>query len=129
MEVVPAPASSPGPPQWFTGDVWIDAIATGAAPPGLILSAVRFAPGARTAWHAHESGQTLFVTEGRGRAQSRGSGIVELRPGDIVVTPGGEEHWHGAAPDHAMSHLSMTSGPASWGDHVSEAEYRPTTAP
>ncbi|HTZ09301.1 MAG TPA: cupin domain-containing protein [Acidimicrobiales bacterium] len=124
MDVVPTPPSVKGPAEWFTGEVWIDAIASGEAPPGLTVSAVHFPPGARTAWHAHTLGQTLLVTEGRGRVQARGSGVVELHPGDVVVTPGGEEHWHGAAPDHGMTHLSMTSGPATWGEHVNEAEYR-----
>jgi quercetin dioxygenase-like cupin family protein len=123
MEIVAKPASAKGPAEWFTGDVWIDAIARGRAPSRITVSAVRFPPGARTAWHSHSLGQTLFVTEGRGRMQSRGERVVEIRPGDVIFTPDGEEHWHGAAPDHFMTHLSMTEGDASWGDHVTDDEY------
>jgi quercetin dioxygenase-like cupin family protein len=93
------------------------------------VSAVRFTPGARTAWHAHAVGQTLYVTDGKGLVQSRGGAVEELRAGDIVTAPSGEWHWHGAAPDHYMTHLSITEAPGDerpevdWGDHVSDEEY------
>ena len=85
---------------------------------------MHFTPGARTAWHTHDGGQTLYVTEGEGRVQSRGEPAATIRPGDVVHTPSGEWHWHGAAPDHFMTHVSLTEGPATWGDHVTDAEYR-----
>jgi quercetin dioxygenase-like cupin family protein len=124
MEVVPAQPSIKGPPEWFTGDVWIDALARARDPSRVSVSTVRFSPGARTAWHSHALGQTLFVTEGRGLVQSRGEPVVQLGPGDVVFTPDGEEHWHGATPDHFMTHLSMTEGNANWGEHVTDQEYR-----
>jgi quercetin dioxygenase-like cupin family protein len=124
MHVVPKQSSIKGPAAFFSGDVWIDAIARGEQPSRISVSAVHFSPGARTAWHSHSLGQTLYVTEGRGLVQSRGEGIVEIRPGDVVFTPDGEEHWHGAAPDHLMTHLSMTEGDAQWGAHVTDEEYR-----
>lgn len=88
---------------------------------------MRFTPGARTAWHSNAVGRTLHVTEGRGLVQSRGGEAVEIRPGDTIYTPPGEWHWHGAAPDHFMSHLPMWEGPAEgpeteWGDHVTDDE-------
>ena len=64
-----------------------------------------------------------YVTEGRGRVQSRGEEAVEIRPGDIHVTADGQEHWHGATPDHFMTHITITRGPATWGDHVTDADY------
>jgi quercetin dioxygenase-like cupin family protein len=118
-----------GPAEWFTGDVWLDQIARGDEPSRIRVMAVHFAPAARTAWHSHALGQTLYVTEGVGRVQSRGAPVVELRAGDIVHTPSDEWHWHGAAPDHFMAHLSMTEGAgdetpeSTWGDHVTDAEY------
>jgi quercetin dioxygenase-like cupin family protein len=124
MEIIPKRPSVKGPSEWFTGDVWIDLVATGREPSRLNVGAVHFSPGARTAWHRHEMGQTLYVTEGRGLVQSRGELVRELNPGDVVYTPDGEEHWHGAAPEHVMTHLSVTEGPAHWGDLVSDAEYR-----
>jgi quercetin dioxygenase-like cupin family protein len=89
------------------------------------VNLVRFAPGARTAWHAHALGQTLHVTDGVGRIQSRGGDVVEIRSGDTVYTPAGEWHWHGAASDHFMAHLAMWEAPADgpeseWGDQVSD---------
>ena len=90
-------------------------------PPRRNVSAVHFTPGARTAWHSHDGGQTLYVTEGRGLVQSRGGRIAEIRPGDVIDTPDGEEHWHGAARDHFMTHLSITDGDPRWGAHVTDA--------
>jgi quercetin dioxygenase-like cupin family protein len=130
MEIVPSTPSTKGPAEWFTGDVWIDTIARGREPSRIRVNAVRFAPGARTAWHSHGLGQTLFVTEGHGRVQSRGGDIVDIRSGDIVHTPADEWHWHGATPDHFMAHLSLTEGlghdhgpETVWGEHVTDAEY------
>ena len=131
MEIEPKKPSAKGPADWFTGDVWIDPVVVGRAPRRVRVNAVHFTPGARTAWHSHALGQTLYVMEGAGLVQSHGDGIVSLRPGDVVSTPPDEWHWHGATPDHFMMHLSITEGAAeqdkpetNWGDHVSDAEYR-----
>ena len=123
MERSPKPPTAKGPAETFTGDVWVDPITRDLPRSGLNVAAVRFSPGARTAWHSHDGGQTLHVTEGRGLVQPRGGEIVELHAGDVVYAPDGEEHWHGAAPDHFMSHLSITEGPPHWGDHVTDQEY------
>ena len=116
-----------GPADWFTGDVWMDPVVQPEGDSPLNISAVHFPPGARTAWHSHEGGQTLYVTEGHGLVQSRGEEVVEIRAGDIHVTPDGQEHWHGAGHDHFMTHLSITQGPATWGQHVTDDEYRGRT--
>lgn len=123
MEKKQKPPSMKGPEQWFTGDVWIDPIAQGEGDSQVSVAAVHFTPGARTAWHTHHNGQTLYVTEGEGLVQSRGEPVVTIRPGDTVFTPTGEWHWHGATPDHTMTHLSITDGTAEWGDHVTDDEY------
>ena len=128
MQILPKQSSSKGTADRFVGDVWIDRL-TDAEPPSRIrVNVVRFAPGARNAWHAHAVGQTLHVTEGIGRVQARGGDVVEIRAGDTVHSPPGEWHWHGAAPDHFMTHLAMweapESGPeAEWGEHVTADEY------
>ncbi len=130
MELRPKQPSIKGPAELFTGDVYIDAIAFGEEPSRVRVSAVRFTPGARTAWHSHALGQTLFVTDGAGLVQSRGQRIAPIRAGDVVYTPADEWHWHGARPDSFMSHLSVTEGvgdsdkpEADWGDNVTDAEY------
>ena len=117
-----------GPSEWFTGAVYVDAVATPASSSRVSASSVHFTPGARTAWHTHPNGQTIFVTEGVGLAQSRGGPIEVIRPGDRVFFEPGEDHWHGAAPTRLMTHLAMLDvddkgSNATWGDHVSDAEY------
>ncbi len=127
MEPQPRKPTIKGPEGWFTGDVYIDPIVEPDGQSLLNVGAVHFTPGARTAWHSHDGGQTLYVIEGRGRVQSRGQQVVELRPGDVHHTPDGQEHWHGASHHHLMTHISITQGPATWGDHVTDTEYDQTT--
>jgi quercetin dioxygenase-like cupin family protein len=91
-------------------------------------TSVHFTPGARTAWHTHPHGQTIFVLEGVGLAQRRGGPAELLRPGDRVFFEPGEEHWHGATPDRLMTHIAILQvdeqgTSADWGDHVSDEEY------
>ncbi len=128
MDVARHPTTK-NPPEWFTGDVWLDPVAAPAddrqqASAGL----VRFTPGARTAWHSHPGGQTLHVVEGVAWVQSRGGARAEVRPGETVVCPPDEEHWHGAAPDSFMTHIAVWDTlpgqpSAVWGEHVTDAEY------
>jgi quercetin dioxygenase-like cupin family protein len=127
MGVQPKPPTTKGPADWFTGDVWIDPIVQPGGDSPVSIGSVHFAPGARTAWHSHAGGQTLYVTEGRGLVQSRGADVVEIRPGDVHVTTDGQEHWHGASYDHFMTHISITRGPATWGEHVTDAQYHDST--
>ena len=117
-----------GPPDWFTGPVYVDTVATPSGQSRLNASCVHFAPGARTAWHTHPNGQTIYVTEGVGRCQRRGGPIEVIRPGDRIFFEPGEEHWHGAAPDRFMTHLGMLEvdaegTSATWGEHVTDDEY------
>jgi quercetin dioxygenase-like cupin family protein len=113
---------------WFTGAVFVDSVAAPSTGSRLSASSVHFTPGARTAWHTHPNGQTIYVTEGVGLAQRRGGPIEVIRPGDRVFFEPGEHHWHGAAATRFMTHLSMLEvdekgNSATWGDHVSDAEY------
>jgi quercetin dioxygenase-like cupin family protein len=131
MEILPERPSAKGPAEWFTGDVYFDVITRGEEPSRIRVNVVRFTPCARTGWHRHAVGQTLHVTEGVGRIQARGGDVLEIRPGDTIYTPPGEWHWHGAAPDHFMTHIAMWEAPApdsgvpetEWGDLVTDAEY------
>jgi len=117
-----------GSSEWFTGAVYIDAVAAPSGSSRLTASSVHFTPGARTAWHTHPNGQTIFVTEGLGLAQRRGGPIEVIRPGDRVFFEPGEDHWHGAAPTRFMTHIAVLDvddkgNNATWGDQVSDAEY------
>ena len=129
MEIQAKKPSVKGPAHMFTGDVWFDVIAAPQPEPSRMrVNAVHFAPCARTAWHSHAVGQTLHVTEGVGLVQARGGEVVVMHPGDTIYTPPGEWHWHGAAPDHFMTHLAMWEAPAdgaesAWGDLVTDEEY------
>jgi hypothetical protein len=77
VSIQPKQPTAKGPAEWFTGDVFIDAIARGEEPSRVRVSAVRFTPSARTAWHAHAVGQTLYVTEGKGLMS--GAGMLRSR--------------------------------------------------
>jgi quercetin dioxygenase-like cupin family protein len=132
MEILSTPSSVQGPAEWFTGIVHFDVIAPGDRSRGKV-NAVHFTPGARTAWHCHINGQTLHVTEGIGLTQSRGGEVTVIRAGQTVWCPPGEWHWHGATPEHHMTHLAIwdglaegQDGPAEqWGALVTDAEYDP----
>ena len=118
-----------GPTEWFTGAVFIDAVAVPSEVSRSSASNVHFTPCARTAWHTHPNGQTIYVTEGVGLCQSRGEPIEVIRAGDRVFFEPGEDHWHGAAPNRFMTHLAVLEvddqgNPASWGNHVTDGEYR-----
>jgi quercetin dioxygenase-like cupin family protein len=131
VEILPKPPSIRGPAEWFTGDVWFDQIVPITGPSVGRCNAVHFSPGARTAWHRHANGQLLHVTEGVGLTQVRGGDVVAIRAGDTVWCPPGQWHWHGAAPDHFMTHLAIWDGLADgqdgpetqWGAHVTDGEY------
>jgi quercetin dioxygenase-like cupin family protein len=117
-----------GPSNWFTGAVYIDTIAVPAASSRIGAAAVHFTPGARTAWHKHPHGQTIWVFEGVGLCQRRGAPIEVIRPGDRVFFEPDEEHWHGAAPNRFMAHVAMhqvddAGNAATWRDHVTDEEY------
>ncbi|MFF0143280.1 cupin domain-containing protein [Streptomyces sp. NPDC005227] len=124
MEVIKRPATAKLPAKMFTGDAWADVIYRGEEPSRARANMVRFAPCARTAWHSHSLGQTLYIVEGIALVQSRGSDIVEAHPGDVIFTPGGEEHWHGASPDRFMAHIALWEGDeVDWLEHVTDEQY------
>lgn len=117
-----------GPGDWFTGSVFVDTIAAPEASSRIAAANVHFTPGARTAWHTHPHGQTIWVTEGVGLCQREGGPIELIRPGDRVFFAPDENHWHGAAPTRFMVHVAMQQvddegSPVVWGTHVTDAEY------
>ena len=130
MQIQPKKPTVKNPPEQFTGDVYLDMIASPQDEgQTMVVSKVRFLPGARTAWHSHALGQTLHITEGVALVGTRDGGVVELHPGQTIYTPPGEEHWHGATPEDYMEHLAMLDGAAdpaattTWLEHVADADY------
>jgi quercetin dioxygenase-like cupin family protein len=128
MQILPKRPTTRGRAEWFTGEAWLATLGHGQGGPPMTIGSVHFTPGARSAWHQHSIGQTLYVTEGEGRVQCRDATIVTIRPGDVVLISAGEWHWHGAAPDHFMTHLALTEGNTEWGEHVGDAGSRDGSA-
>lgn len=119
-----------GPADWFTGTVFVDGIRDPDEHTAIGCAHVRFAPGARTAWHHHPKGQTLYVTDGIGYVATRGGEVREIRPGDVVYIEPGEEHWHGATADRFMAHVALQEADdqgqvVTWLEHVTDEEYGP----
>jgi quercetin dioxygenase-like cupin family protein len=117
-----------GPSDWFTGAVYVDTIAAPSEDSRVGAACVHFTPGARTAWHTHPHGQTIWVTEGVGLCQRERGPIEVIGPGDRVFFEPGENHWHGAAPTRFMTHVAMQQANdagevVSWGEHVSDEQY------
>ena len=117
--------SAKGPADYFTGAVRVDAPFAGSG--GFSGALVTFEPSARTAWHTHPLGQTILIVSGLGRVQRESKAAETVRPGDLVFFAPGEKHWHGAAPQCAMSHLAIAEkrdGQAvTWLEQVTDAQY------
>jgi quercetin dioxygenase-like cupin family protein len=125
--------TSNGPSDWFTGAVYIDAVAAPSGSSRVSASSVHFTPGARTVWHTHPNGQTIWVTEGVGLCQRRGGPVEVIRPGDRVWFEPGEDHWHGATAKRFMTHIAIAEvdddgNVADWGTHVTDEEYEAAPA-
>lgn len=119
--------SAKGPVQYFTGTVRVDPLFGPRAPSTAAGVAVTFEPAARSAWHTHPAGQVLIVTAGVGRVQQWGAAVQEIRPGDVIWTPPGVKHWHGAAPTTAMTHIAIQEAVegknVEWMEKVSDEQY------
>jgi len=120
------PTTGPNP-AYFTGSVSFDPVIDAPGPARVNALRVSFAPGARTAWHTHPLGQTLYILSGAGLVALRGEAPRRIRAGDSVWIPPGEVHWHGAAPETAMVHLAIQEkqgdSAADWLEQVSDADY------
>jgi quercetin dioxygenase-like cupin family protein len=120
-------ATRRAPKESFTGTVLQDPIIEAPEPARLRSNRVSFEPGARTAWHTHPLGQTLYVIAGVGRVQSWGGPVREIRAGDVVWIDPGEKHWHGGAPTTSMVHIAMQEAKdgryVDWLEQVSEEQY------
>ncbi|KAB7759126.1 (R)-mandelonitrile lyase [Mycolicibacterium mucogenicum] len=117
-----------GPESWFTGEVTVQPLFDPIADRHFSSAEVSFTPCARTAWHSHPGGQTLIVTSGSGWVQEWGGQKLDIRPGDVVWTPPGVKHWHGATDGEAMTHIAIQSvvdgEVVEWLEHVTDDQYR-----
>lgn len=113
--------------EYFTGTVWQDPIVEAPQPANLRALRVSFEPGARTAWHTHPLGQTIFVTDGVGLVQRDGGPVQVVRAGDVVFFEPNERHWHGASPKTGMVHIAMQEAKdgkhVDWAEHVTDEQY------
>ena len=112
---------------YFTGTVWQDPIIEADAPARVRVLSVSFEPKARTAWHTHPLGQTLYVISGIGLIGLRNEAPQLIKAGDTVWIPPGEEHWHGASAANSMTHIAiqeaLNGSVATWLEKVSDREY------
>ena len=118
-----------GPSDYFTGTAIIEPLFDPRGPTRAGAAKVTFAPGARSAWHSHPRGQRLVITSGHGWVQRRNAERREVESGDVVWTPQGVVHWHGATTTHSMSHIAIQeerdSSVVNWMDNVTDEEYQP----
>ncbi len=129
MTLVPndSQASILGSPALFVGTVRIDPLVSANEPSRVSAAYVTFGPGARSAWHTHPLGQTLVVTAGTGWVQQQGGEKQVIRPGDVIWTPPGVKHWHGATAQTGMTHMAiqefLDGKNVEWMEPVSDAQY------
>lgn len=120
--------STAGPAEYFTGSVVVDPLYAANESTTSTGGLVTFMPGARSAWHTHPAGQVIIVTSGTGWVQEQGGEKREIRPGDVIWTPPGVRHWHGATATNGMSHIAVSNmrdgRNVDWGQQVTEEEYR-----
>ena len=112
---------------WFSGVVWQDPIIEAAEPARVRAVKVAFEPGARTAWHTHPLGQTLYVLSGKGLIGLRNQKPDLINAGDTIWIPPGEEHWHGATATNIMTHIAIQEAlngqVADWLEKVTDEDY------
>ena len=113
--------------EYFTGTVWQDPIIEAAEPARVRALKVAFEPGARTAWHTHPLGQTLYIISGTGLIGLRNDNPQLIKAGDTVWIPPEEEHWHGASATNSMTHIAiqeaLNGSVAEWLEKVSDDQY------
>ena len=119
--------SARGPEAAYTGVGIAEILFRANESSDLTAAEISFEPGARTAWHNHPAGQYLIVTAGVGWVQARGEVKRIVRAGDVVWTPPGVFHWHGATATQGMRHLAVwefvDGSGGELGEHVSDEEY------
>ena len=110
--------------QYFIGNSYLAVL-----DPATGLCNVSFEPGSRNNWHVHHGAvQMLICVSGRGWYQEWGREAVPLVPGTVIAVPEGVKHWHGAAKDSWMQHLTyhadaQPGNSNEWLEPVSNEQY------
>jgi len=111
----------------FVGSARIDPLFAAQAPSKVSAGYVTFQPGARSNWHTHPQGQMLVVTTGSGWVQQAGAEKQVIKPGDVIWTPPGVKHWHGATSTTGVTHMAiqetLDGKNVEWLEPVTEAQY------
>ena len=129
-EVIPATSREAvrGAAENFTGTAIVEMLFVARPQTRAGAAQVTFAPGARTVWHSHPAGQNLFVTTGTGWIQGWNGQKRKIAAGDVVWTPPGVKHWHGATPTTVMTHVAIQETVdgknVEWLEAVTEAQYQ-----
>ncbi|MGW6404550.1 (R)-mandelonitrile lyase [Streptomyces sp. NPDC055134] len=128
MEHITSTPTAKAPAERFTGDVYLNLIEAPTEPAYLAIGLVRFTPGARTNWHSHANGQTLYITDGVGLVGTRDGHVVRVSAGETVKCPASEEHWHGATDTTLMAHIATVVGDGqddgtTWLEPVTEPQF------
>jgi quercetin dioxygenase-like cupin family protein len=130
IKITPSGAQPPrkAPAESFTGSVQVEPLFSAHDPSRTTGGKVTFEPGARSAWHTHPLGQILIVTDGMGWIQQWGGPIEEMRKGDVIWTPAGVKHWHGATATTTMTHIAiqeqLNGKNVEWMEKVTDEQYR-----
>ena len=121
------PKGDKAPAEYFTGTVWVKMLVPNDDTYNCQIGNVTFGPGARNNWHTHPGGQILIATDGIGYYQEKGKPIQLLHKGDVVKILPDVEHWHGASPDSAFTHIAVNTntqkGIVQWLQRVTDEEY------
>lgn len=117
-----------GPETYFTGDVQVDMLFPDKETAHFSGAYVTFQPGARTAWHQHPGEQHTIVTSGVALTGTRDGTVIAFEEGETVWCPSDIDHWHGATPHAAMTHLVITGSKhgenVTWKEKITDEEYQ-----
>ena len=129
IEITPADArtAARGPQTAYTGVAIAELLFRANDKSNLTMAEISFEPGSRTAWHNHPAGQYLYVTSGVGWVQSRGEKKRVVKAGDVIWTPPGVFHWHGATAMQGLRHIAVwqfvDGSGGELAEHVTDVEY------
>ena len=106
-----------------SGAAWRDSLLDVEGVDRIEVSTISFDPGAHIRWHSHSKGQILRIEHGEGVIATRAGEVRVLQAADLIYSPPGEEHWHGATPNSYLAQLNISMGDTEWLEPVTGEEY------